>query len=504
MNLKSNAAYSLVIYTDGGARPNPGFIGIGVHGYIYDNDVKVQSKQTISNRFGDVMTYAVPTTGGYAYSDREGRPLNSREVTVVHPEYYFDNCCSHSVPGTNNQAELRAFRVAIEKAKELGVTAVLVISDSEYVLTGLKNRQKSKQYFTALHVPNADLWNELMKSVDAIETAGVVLETKWIRAHTDALGNTNADWLATIAVLSSRQGVQQNKVLVRPARKYWEPTVTRHPFLNFKRMYFNRLNEYNRKGQYYTADPGKVDDHIGKRTPDSGYAVIRLKKPCPIVEAVRERQFHFGQTYNAVMVIRMERIFEKDVYGYLSEYGGFCLQESERNNANLVFLDKTPVTVEQYPMGQMVRALDTLAVLEDILDKFQEAGSTETFNKTETFPHYRSVEITDELYEKIEKKRGKEVFEQSVLRKDIGQGYVKHLLKRVVPTVHGDKEVKVPLSLGLDLPARNNLKNLEGTDPHVYLITWSESERSLRYACIVTSGDDIGIWSNFFADRILL
>ncbi len=46
---------------------------------------------------------------------------------------------------------------------------------------------------------------------------------------------------------------------------------------------------------------GGVDEHIGKRTPDSGYAVIRLNTPDKVVESIRERQFDYSHGINSIM-----------------------------------------------------------------------------------------------------------------------------------------------------------------------------------------------------------
>jgi hypothetical protein len=52
------------------------------------------------------------------------------------------------------------------------------------------------------------------------------------------------------------------------------------------------------------------------------------------------------------------------------------------------------------------------------------------------------------------------------------------------------------------MPPRNNLKKIEGLNPRVYLITWRESQQSIRYATVIVTDVGYGIWSNFFADRI--
>ncbi len=85
---------------------------------------------------------------------------------------------------------------------------------------------------------------------------GTAITHAWQKGHAGNFGNTNADWLATIGVFKAPDGINGNEFIFHSAKKYWEVNVERHPFLNFKRIYFNREREYNVPGQYYAADPG--------------------------------------------------------------------------------------------------------------------------------------------------------------------------------------------------------------------------------------------------------
>lgn len=510
MSLDPKVQYHGVFYTDGGARPNPGQIGMGVHGYIFTavQDKPLKKPKVIQNTFGEVLAYTTPTHTGYVECDREGRVAVNKNFMFVEPVLYVDCCNNSPITGTNNQAELRAFLSALTVTRDKGLRSVIIISDSQYTLSGVQSRRSENYRAPQAPVINSELWDVIMENISQLTADGVTIETKWAKGHISELGNTCADWLASIGVFRGYDKHFHDQISYSDAKGYWQPEIVRHPFLNFKRVYFNRLSSFNQPGQYYTADPGKIDDHIGKRTPDSGYAVVRLAQPDPVVETVRNRQFEYGQDFNAIMVIRMDRLFSKDVYRYIEQHGKYCLIGSEQNNCNLTFLDKSPVTVEQYPMGQMMRALDSLTLLEGILDSFEFYSKVEDgfegFGHPSNNTFLRATDITDEFFETVEKKVGKEVRVSKELRSKFVVGYAMHLLETSIDTPLGVKAVKVPLTLGIDLPARNNLKRLEKSNPQVHLISWSESETTLRHACIIRAGGDIGIWSNFFADRILL
>jgi hypothetical protein len=56
-------------------------------------------------------------------------------------------------------------------------------------------------------------------------------------------------------------------------------------------------------------------------------------------------------------------------------------------------------------------------------------------------------------------------------------------------------ELKVTLTIGIDLPKRNALSALADKKPRVSLITWRESSFGFRVATIVETEDDIGIYA---------
>jgi len=85
----------LVIFTDGGAEPNPGKAGIGI-----------------------------------VIKDEQGKVIDSISRAIGR--------------ATNNQAEYRAIIVALEKAVKLGAKSVSIRSDSELVVRQLNGRYRVK------------------------------------------------------------------------------------------------------------------------------------------------------------------------------------------------------------------------------------------------------------------------------------------------------------------------------------------------------------------------
>ena len=56
------------------------------------------------------------------------------------------------------------------------------------------------------------------------------------------------------------------------------------------------------------------------------------------------------------------------------------------------------------------------------------------------------------------------------------------------------------MSLGLDLPQRLNLSYLASPETKAYAVTYRESDVAFRFAVIIESGDDVGIWANIYSN----
>ena len=111
----------LIIYTDGGARGNPGPAGSGV--VIYQLEVSSQKSAV-------------------------------RELVLV------EEFGKYLGTATNNQAEYTAVLLAVKRAKELGATSIDFMMDSELAVRQLKREYKVRN--AELAVLFTKIWNELV------------------------------------------------------------------------------------------------------------------------------------------------------------------------------------------------------------------------------------------------------------------------------------------------------------------------------------------------------
>lgn len=487
-------AHGAVIYTDGSSKL--GYYGMGAHGYTYIH-LDDKEKPTRINAW-------VATDKGY-YLEKDVGKDGGVPVKAL-------SCFDISIPGqglgTNNVAEILAMAAFFEELNYRDVLSKLhVIADSRYALQGITEwihgwMRNGWIKSNGEAVNNQEHWERLYGHVQDFKQRGEIT-FGWVRGHNGELGNSVADLLAGLGTARHMDGHTTTILHEAPHKDYWRREVDLHPLISLKRIYFNTDPASASPGIYYQTGFSSQNHIEGKRTPDASFAVVSLAEPEPVVEAVLERQRTLPSDYNAIMFIKMDRLRSPDIYNYLKNYGGHCLTMDDRCRNLNSFSDKKPVTLEVRPGELPLASIETLNFLLSILERFvAEYPTTGTMEPGPLGFHLH--EVTEHFYETGEKKVGKQVIPTKTLRKEFGVG-CKSTAVSVTENVRGeDKLLELPLVFMDDIPARNTMKNLEGSDPKVFLITWRESAALLRYSTVIQTSDAVGVWSNYFANQLFL
>lgn len=510
VHLDNTLDWGMVCYTDGGANPNPGPSGYGVHAYFYTIGKEPAKLKPVKYERDDVVKFAIPTETGYKYCDRSGAISMSRDkqCVLVHTEYIAELAGSSHKFQTNNYAELYAFLQALELATLHGIKKVHFACDSQYVLEGVTQRCKnwaSNGWITQQGTPvaNQELWKVIWAKVCALREQGVKFSASWIKGHADIPGNIEADNLATIGTLKSGSEIDDVVFKYYTLKEYYEPKKDRHPLMSLKRIYFNREAERNTPGVYFMADPGKDDQLIGKPLPEAVYAVVQLNEPHPVIQAIWKRQARYGQEFNEMMSINVDSVFVDQAYRLAMDHGEFAFKKAPRGY-NVEFVDSRPASIERKPIGITMRAIDSLNILDGILSRIKESLLSDQVFESNEIDGLQTHDVTDKFYDYEEKKVGKEIVIKTVFKKDYPVGFRDFKLTLDVKFSDKTRSVTFPLQMGADLPARNSLKQLETDRPRIYLITWRDSELSVRYASAIKCDSGVAIWSNFYADRLVV
>lgn len=500
----------VVLYTDGSVRPtNPGFGGWGIHGYTYINTpvekpivVKIIEDEKKEDELIGKKDNCVITNKGYiSFSKIEETP----GTFLVKPVKYIDGLGSHPNKITNNFAELNALYKALEYILNNEFKYIDILSDSQYLILGMTQRvhSYSKNDWRdrdGVLIMNSDIWKAIYKLYIEVISRGSIVTFTWVPAHVGIFGNELADSLAVTGMNYSTYEQDKDIFIETNYKDYVEKE--RHPFINFERVFFNSIAEYNKPGFYFLSKSNSNDFIIGKRLPKASYSIVKLNEPDTVIESIKEKQYEISNNINSIIMMLLDKAYNKTMYRYLKNHGKYCLLKDKRTYG-LTFVNKDPITLEVNPTGLSLRAIESFNYLEDILDKFMSLHENDN-NKLISSEKLNWHNITDIFFTKEIKLKKKEEVITYTLNKEIDKA--EDLIKIKIEEQNNNNLVtlQVPIILGLDTLPRNNLKRLEDLEPSMYLITWRESEFSLRYATVIKCSDSVGLWSNYFADRIIL
>lgn len=463
----------MVLYADAGVRPNPGFGGWGVHGYIYSDNVP---KKGAGN-----PTQALTSLG---YVPKSEKPV---EVTPLH---YMD---SYGTIGhtTNNGGEVTAASSGMAYAIQYPIKKLTILTDSAYVVKGTmeylnKWRVNNWRKQDGTEISNKSCWQALDKNLSALLDKNVDVTVRWVKGHNGDQGNELADKYATIGVMQSQRGKIRSQTETTKAEGYWGGSDEKHPFLTHRRCYMTTHPEFNTPGEYYLGEHGKDDELLGKRMADGAYAYVLLNTPDPCVEILRKKQLEEATTEDAIVMCRLDKLFELEMRTDLMRFGDVVLIRPDKNKQDLHFVDSMnvePVTKELRPPRLAIRAVEAVNVLKGILLDYKNNPNSELV----------TTDITKELYDIDTKGEYK-------LKPTFVAGVTDFSIKAKYHKDQPNELVDLKLVLGIDLPGRNTFKRLEKLKPIVTQLVWKESPKALRFATVVKIPDAIGIWCGFYTN----
>jgi ribonuclease HI len=494
----------IVLYTDGGCRDgNPGNAGWGIHGYLYTTEPQKQ---------GTGLSDQVVTSTGYVqksiWASGDEEPINlitdseeliKLEQRKVYPQSYIDGYGSFGMPSTNNAAELFAAISGLLHAEQYEISAVCVLTDSQYVVNGMNDyidRMRANNWIKpdlSAPIPNAELWKDLDKVTTQLRNRGVVVMFDWIEAHVGHLGNTIADKHATAGVMMARDGKVNNEITVTAAQGYWKSDVDKHPFINARRMYFNSDPATIEPGKYYFGSSGKDDDSLGTRISEGAFAYVELKDADPVLESIRATQSKASDGADSVVMARLDYIYSPNNYGDFLKFGEYALVRKKAFALDLYGLDDQPVTRQYRPALLAYRAIEELAALDTRLQQFKDKNESLTI-----------TDITSEFYEVTKVTKKKQEVAVTKLKDKFVVGFTALELPVKYNVTGEEKEISITLTLGMDLPSRNPLKRIETLEPSIFVISWKESDSAFRFATVITAGEDIGIWCGSYSNLRLV
>jgi hypothetical protein len=342
-------------------------------------------------------------------------------------------------------------------------------------------------------VANIELWKELDALLNHYRAINIPVIINWVKAHNGLHGNELADHYATVAVMRAMNHNHSTCIDITEPEGYWKYSVERHPFISHKGLLFNTLTDYQVPGQYYLSDNIREVDLLGKKTTDGAFAFIAISSPDPMLEMIRGHQSKLANDSDNLIIARLDYIYNPNNHKELMEFQSYAMYQKEPLRLDLYGLNKEPITRELRPAKLAIRAVESLSDLCERLDQF-------ILND----PKYTCTDITDVFFTIENTVKKKETIEQYKLRPEIAVGLTSVKVNAKYNVSGEVKEKPITLTLGVDLPGRNSIKHMEDIKPKIQLITWKESDKSFRYATVISTDSDKGIWAGVYSNLVII
>ena len=180
----------------------------------------------------------------------------------------------------------------------------------------------------------------------------------------------------------------------------------------------------------------------------------------------------------------MDNITSSKVYSALHKYGKYYLCRP-KGVPNLETIDGKGLTYVNDPIYLAMRNIEQLTELNHVLSHY--------VNKAE---HIREIDLTEYFYTTKEMVVEKDIQGNEKQKVALGKSLLKTLGTDVIsikPKIQFDNgvEKEITLSFGVDLPLRNQFKQIEDEMPTVKLLLWHESGAVYRYAVFIAMHEKI-------------
>lgn len=491
--LKDNTvsvSYNGVLYADGGFYSTERAGGWGLHGYVFSPEASPESNK------GSGVPGSTPTVNGYSDSKDE-----TKAVVIKN---YVDSFGGVPGAGSNNHTELLAAKEALTYALDKGLSHTLIYSDSKYVVNGINQyldrwKQTGWRNRDGDEISNRKDWEAVDSLLSRLRDANNQVTLTWIKGHNGHIGNEKADQWASKGNCIGLNDLSVTYKFEEQPEGYWKSTVNYNRMLDQPKWYFSSDKtdrQFDKDGRhiYWTGQHGD-DEDVAKPQSDSSNAVLFLKEPIDVLERVRDHfvkkdDIQVGHLYIGAMRTLTNAAVTEDIIRF-----GLGVFKGNKANHSLQTDKRAQLIHHATPTGLYFYNVDNLSAMTTILKQYLDGDKS-----------IISTDLTDLLYESIEKK-GKVTRK---LRKEI-TNTVKHLDVSVnfntavarelrAMTVVPFSKTKVRLIMGSDIIGRNALSALADVVKRVEVLTWRESDSVFRYATVIETDDDIGLWTNPFGN----
>jgi len=302
----------LVLFTDGSCRGNPGYAGFGIYGFFYSDADKAKNHK---HPYHDTLYF---TSTGIQRVKNE-TPIAVHSILEI-------VCALGSDKSTNNEAELKAFLVALKKANEIEkLTSVTIYTDSNYVVQAfnesldnwIKNGWKRLDHKEIVH---SSEWLKILQYREELTQKGCSITIAWIKGHTEvrddnySCGNNIADIYSVIGSNYARiNKLTQDTVILDQTLSYADYKKSYHDkdfIFYFKDMYFSSNNLDDKNYCFISASDDSM--LLGKRN-NSSIFVTNIGYVPPIINQIKDFYREIQREYITTCCLKIGKLENKDI-----------------------------------------------------------------------------------------------------------------------------------------------------------------------------------------------
>lgn len=481
-----NLSYNAVFYTDGSCNPNPGGnYSFGIFGYYYN-------KETLGKKIQGLKAKINVTNLGLITPQLEQENYTLyKSAENVQPSKYIMVSKYLGNDGTNYKAELNAILHGLINIKEhidlgFNIEKVLIKTDSNSCVLALSKMFKEDMNITTYK--SYEILLEIQKIFNLFKEKNIIFEIEHVYGHSSSLGNVIVDRLAYFGWLGNNEKYSKTYEYVVENKDTFFDNLELPNYVNFKNIYF--LNGHlEDKDLPYLILNYKTEDTVGDKIGDVCMGSIYTNKRCEILENVIEKHLEDGD--DGV-------IFSIDIPNLKSTYSSLMYNFG---NKDVFTKNNKPKYLTVLEEDKIVNTIRPSGLAKQLLSKFTfSADLVSMYKNNETGNNFKKYDITNIIFEetvKNNKKKYKILLNQQDTELIIKEDFL------------GINKLNINLVLGVDIPNRNYFKKLEdSTDIKIYLYLFNVTNNVYTYTVLTDIKDIdhewIGIWENYFSNRIYL
>lgn len=473
---------SIVMYSDGGCRPNPGVGGYGAFGYAYKEENNITKGSTPTNCY--ITNKGLLTEG----------ELICKNAIKVTPEFYFTLRGSIK-DSTNNIAEVYAWIETMKCLREeiknnnMEIGRIYLKTDSQYLIHLIHKSIEMKEN-DGIFPDNVlvERTKELLKLVYDVrmelESLGVKIGVDYVKGHSGSLGNDIVDSLSTMSImnhLSSRDksGTTFN---ILDGKTFWDNKFVIEPYFRFKQLIFEtnqdryiRIKDSNYKG-YVVFDYNK-EREVGERTSENIYGMVFVKKGIKVIEDIKRFYSTYDKKHYSCCTIDVNAINHHSIASFYETYGDLVFtlpSECNVGNVRTYFKGQGPIIYNLNSGALCKMAVNKTTALIDVLTVYLNGAYTKAM---------ANIDITDKIYALKGKKYKLNVDRTA---KDM-----------FIDNPFGERPIV--LSFGSDIPNTIWMNSVVQYEPTVNLFVIKENSAIKYYSIFQMNDDTICIFCNFYS-----